>query len=683
MRKTKAQKLAEIHLEAVQEFDSIYSAVREEREQCLEDRRFYSIAGAQWEGSLSEQFDNKPKFEVNKIHLAVLRIINEYLNNRITVDYYSKDGSENDETADLMDGLYRACEQESSAEEAYDNAFEEGAAGGMGAWRYTTAYEDEEDEEDDKQRIMIEPIYDADSSVFFDLGAKRQDKRDATRCFVITSMTPQAYESEYGDSPQSWDKTITRSEFDWATNDVVYVAEYYVVEHKKEIIEVWEMLDGTEERIRQSELEEHIERLEAIGAKLARTKTVKVRKVHKYILSGGGILEDCGYIAGKSIPIVPYYGKRWFVDNIERCMGHVRLAKDAQRLKNMQLSRLGEIAALSPIEKPIFTAEQVSGHEYMWAEDNLKDYPYLLVNPITDANGSEIPGGPVAYTKPPSVPQAMAALLQLTEEDMNDLLGGSAQMDMPNPAISGVALDIQQNRLDMQSYIYMSNMAKAIKRGGEIFLEIAQDIYVEEGRKMKVVDKQGATDQVELMVPYVKNGEQIYKNDLSRAKLDVATTVGPTSSSKRAATVRALTSMIGLSDDPETKQVLAAMALMNMEGEGVDEIRDYFRQKLIKLGVIEPTQEEAEALMAAAQNQKPSAQDQYLQAAAQEAQAKAVKAQADTIYTQARADETRAKTAETLAEIDIKRGEQAMNVIEKFGPRVTPPSFPNAPVEEF
>jgi hypothetical protein len=35
------------------------------------------------------------------------------------------------------------------------------------------------------------------------------------------------------------------------------------------------------------------------------------------------------------------YGKRWFVDNIERCMGHVRLAKDPQRLKNMQLSKLG------------------------------------------------------------------------------------------------------------------------------------------------------------------------------------------------------------------------------------------------------------------------------------------------------------------------------------------------------
>ena len=124
-RKTKAEKLASIHQEAMTEFDSIQSALRDERLQCLQDRRFYSIAGAQWEGPLGEQFDNKPKFEVNKIHLSVIRIINEYRNNRITVDFVSKEGLETDDLADTCDGLYRADEEDSGAEEAYDNAFEE------------------------------------------------------------------------------------------------------------------------------------------------------------------------------------------------------------------------------------------------------------------------------------------------------------------------------------------------------------------------------------------------------------------------------------------------------------------------------------------------------------------------------------------------------------------------------
>ena len=42
-----------------------------------------------------------------------------------------------------------------------------------------------DDDEDDRQRIRFEPIYDADSSIYFSLGAKRQDKSDAKSCYVL------------------------------------------------------------------------------------------------------------------------------------------------------------------------------------------------------------------------------------------------------------------------------------------------------------------------------------------------------------------------------------------------------------------------------------------------------------------------------------------------------------------
>ena len=190
------ERLQKIHRAALIQFDAIQSALRDERRQCLEDRRFATIAGAQWEGQLEQQFANKPRFEVNKIHLSLIRIYNEYRNNRITVDYVSKDGTENDKLADTCDGLYRSDEQDSFADEAYDNAFDEGVAGGFGAWRLRAKYEDEEDPEDERQRVCIEPIFDADNSVYFDLDAKRQDKADAKHCFVITSLTHAAYDEE-------------------------------------------------------------------------------------------------------------------------------------------------------------------------------------------------------------------------------------------------------------------------------------------------------------------------------------------------------------------------------------------------------------------------------------------------------------------------------------------------------
>jgi hypothetical protein len=683
-RISRDQRLANVHAEALAQFDNVQSALRDERLQCLQDRRFYSLSGAQWEGPLWDIYENKPKFEVNKIMLSVIRIINEYRNNRITVDFVAKDGSKADKLAETCDGLYRADEQDSVADEAYDNAFEEAVGGGFGAWRLRTSYEDDEDEDNERQRIQIEPIFDADSSVFFDLNAKRQDKADARFCYVIYSMTYESYKEEWNDDPTSWPKIIHQYEFDWCTPDVVYIAEYYKVEDVTETIRIFRNIDGTEERYRAKDFEDDPElenTLAAIGSQEVRQRKIKSRKVHKYIMSGGKILEDAGYIAGKCIPIIPVYGKRWFVDNVERCMGHVRLAKDAQRLKNMQLSKLGEISALSSVEKPILTPEQVAGHQVMWAEDNLKDYPYLLINPITGPDGSQTVSGPVAYTRAPNVPPAMAALLQVTEQDMQDILGNPQGADKLVSNISGKAVEMIQQRLDMQTFIYMSNFAKAMKRCGEVWLSMAKDIYIEEGRTMKIINEDESTGTVTLMQPTIdqETGEVRMANDLSMAKFDVNVEVGPSSSSKRAATVRALTGMMQITQDPETLQVLGAMAMMNMEGEGISEVRDFFRQRLIRMGVVKPTEQEIEALMAEAeakgQQQDPNAI--FLQAAAEEAVAKAAQARANTIKTVADAELSRARTAETLAktgEIDQNMALTAAEAIQQaaLGEQVQP-----------
>lgn len=670
-RLTKAQ----IHETALIQFDTVQEALYQERKQCLEDRRFYSIAGAQWEGNLADQFKNKPKFEVNKVHLAVIRIINEYRNNRISVNFISRDGSDNDDLAEKCNGLYRSDEQDSCAEEAYDNAFEEAVGGGFGAWRLRAEYEDEEDEDSDYQRVRIEPIYDADSCVYFDLDAKRQDKSDATFCFVITSMSPKAYMDEWGDDPDTWNKAVTDTQYDWCTPDAVYVAEYYKVVKVKDTVYVYRGLDGAEEKFKEKDFKDDPmleDNLLARGFDLIRKKNIKCKRVRKYVLSGGKVLEDCGFIAGKHIPIVPVYGKRWFIDNIERCMGHVRLCKDAQRLKNMQLSKLGEISALSSTQKPVLLAEQIIGHEQMWAEDNLKDYPYLLINKVLDASGQPVAMGATSYTQPPQVPPAMAALMQVTDVDLKEILGNQEAGEEIQSNISGKAIELIQTRLDMQSFIYISNMSKAIKRSGEIWLGMATDIYVEEKRVLKTVGEQGEISNTELSKPTMTDqGEIEYESDLSKAKFDVAVDVGPTSASRKAATVRALTGMMQIVQDPQTAMVLTSMAMMNMEGEGLSDTRAYFRDQLVKMGAIKPTEEEQQELMAQQQNQQPDPQALYLQAEAEKSQALAVKAQADTALTMARSKETIAKTAAALADIDREDQKQLFDEAERLGQAVS------------
>ena len=679
-RPSKEERLQKVHAEARSQFERVWASTKETRLQCQEDRRFAGVPGGQWEGRLGEQFENRPKPEINKVQIALMRIYAEYRNNRIAADFVPKDGSTDQDLADVCDGLYRADEQDSCAEEAYDNAFDEGVTGGIGAWRLRSDYENPDDDEDERQRIRFEPIFDADSSVFFDTDARRYDKSDAGACWVVYTQERAAYVAEWGDDPQTWPSGTEYKEFDWCTPDLVYLCEYYRVERKPHRVHTFAGPDGQEvkytddELMEAAEVEDEQENVEsAIGVMTLRgfvklrEKRVKKRRVHKYIMSGGKVLEDCGYIAGPNIPIVVFYGKRWMIDGVERCQGHVRLAKDAQRIKNMMYAKLMELNAESSTEKDIMTPEQVAGHQLMWAEDNIKRYPYLLINPVTDASGNKVPQGPVGKKTPPQVPQSLAALMQQSEVDMMDILGRPQDGQEVISNMSGKAVELIQQRLDMQAFLYMSNFAKAMRRSGEIWLGMAKEVYVEPERKMKMLGEMMNIESITLAEPvFGEGGELTTRNDLTRADFDVTVVVGPSFASKRDATVRALTGVLQMVTDPGDAKILQAVILTNMEGEGLSDVNEYYRKQLVGMGVLQPNDEEREQMEAAAQQeQQPDPQAVFLESEAEKnlAQAELDRARALQIAAQvdkhvAEVDNIDADTAKKEAEtLDILRGE--------------------------
>lgn len=671
-RPSKEQRFTDKHAFFRTDFGRIQSATRDVRLQCLSDRRFYSIPGAQWEGPVGVQFANKPRFEFNKTHLAVLRVVNEYRNNRITVGFIPKDGSQADELADTCAGLFRADEQDSGAQEAYDNSFEEGTSGGMGAFRVRARNVDESEDDDTRQRLAIEPIYEADTCVFFSLDSKRYDKADAKRCYVLNGMSYSDYEDEWHDSPSSWPKDISMSEFDWCTPDIVWVAEVYEVEETTELVHYFRGIalnddEPNELVLTDAELNEpgKAHELQVTGFQEVRQKRRKVKKVRKYLMNGSRILSDEGYIAGDCIPIIPFYGKRWYVDGIERYQGHVRLARDAQVLDNMIKSWLAEMAARFDIEKPVVTPEMIAGHADMWAEDAIEKFPYLVLNSVIDpvTQQSQLPV--LQYTKAPNIPPVMAALAQLAATALEDMLGNQQAGEVMQPNQSGKAVELIQQRLDMQTFIYVDNFKKSIKRLGEVWQSMVRDVLVETGRKMKTIDQADQTGTVELMKPMMnkETGEKYTANDMARAKFDVVPDVGPSSSSRRAATVRALTGVLAMTQDPDTVNVLTSMIMMNLEGEGMTDIRGFYRKKLVSMGVIEPTEDEKkdiEAAQQAAGNQPPDAQTQFLQASAQKEMANAANLAEQTKLNAAKTEQTHADTLATLAGIGDKQAGHAL-----------------------
>lgn len=683
-------RLRAVHAQALKEFDLIQEAVHDEREECLRDRRFCFVPGAQWEGSLLDQFQDKARFEMNKIAMSLTRAMGEARNNPITISFVSKDGSDSD-LADACNKIFRAIDRKTQSVAAYNNAREESWSGGIGALRLRNAYENEEDPDDDQQCILIEAIYEADSCVFFDIGAKDQEKSDAKHCFVLTSMTPQEFEDEYGISPSTWDRTINNTQFDWCSPDLVYIAEYYKVEMKSETIRVFKNLLGEEEKFSQEDFDKADkdmaddaeegdpeamnpdgtpkltmeEQLKAQGYEFVRTKTVKRRKIHKYILSGIEVLEDCGYIAGKNIPIVPFYGQRRFIDGVERCQGLVRIAKDAQRLKNMQTSKLAEQSAMASNGVPIFTPEQMAGHTEMWRDLNRKNFSYALVNTITDQNGNPMPAGPIAYTQPPQIAPAQAALLQLTDQDMKEMLAVDANQDKVLSNISGKAVELQKMAQDVSLLIYFDNFAVGLERVAEVFLGMAPEVYVEPERKVKALGAMGDADTIVINKPSMIAGKAALENDMTEADFDVTYEIGPSSTTQRQATLRAMMDLVALPNmDPQTGQVLQLKAIQNMDGEGVADVQEYARKKLVQMGVGKPTDEEAAAM--AQQAQAPDQQQEALRAMANQADAEATKARADVVETIAATEKLKAQTMQILVEIENDKDSKNVELIQQL-----------------
>ena len=685
---------AEIHAEALRRYHEIINVNRDEREQCREDRRFYAVSGAQYDGAIGEQYENKPQIEVNKTHLSIIKIQAAHRENPITCDFVSREGVGSDQLASVCDGLFRSDEQDSSAQEAYDNAFEEAVGGGVGAFRLRTVWEDEYDEDDDRQRIEFEPIFEADQRVFFDNNAKDHSKKGAMFGFVLDPYTPEAYKAHFDDNPAQWPEAL-RKELgnDWITDDSIMVADYYRVEEERVKFDWYKDVSDKETKY-EAELvtPEMKAEFKAIGTFKTRSKTVRRRKVMKYILSGNRVLNPGGErIPGPHIPVVPCYGKRVIVDNVERCLGHVRLAKDIQRLKNMVMSFLAEIASKSPIPKPIFYPEQTAGHEYMWESDAVEDYAYLHINPIEDGEGNIIVSGPVGMTKAPDIPPALAVLLQMVDIDLKDLLGNQQQGEEVRSNISGDVIQQIHAKLDLQEFIYISNQAKSIQRGGEIWLGMAQEVYTDDGRTMKSVNRLGETTSVVINKPVLsKAGAVEPETDLTKAKFNVYTSVGPASSSKKAATLRNITNMMKVgAGDEESELVMKLFAMMNIEGEGMDQMREYASMKLVRMGIVDPSDEQAEKLKeedAAKAQEPPDANTLYLQAEAdkakaqaEEARAKTETAKATTAKNIADAIKTEAETVAKLADLHPNDRDQVLGIYSQMkaaGVQSMPPPQP-------
>ncbi|EEH2387671.1 portal protein [Salmonella enterica subsp. enterica serovar Newport] len=674
-----AETLEKKHERIMLRFDRSYTPQQDVREKCIEATRFARVPGGQWEGAtaagtkLDDRFEKYPKFEINKVATELNRIIAEYRNNRITVKFRPGDKEASEELANKLNGLFRADYEETDGGEACDNAFDDAATGGFGCFRLTSMLVNEYDPMDERQRIAIEPVYDPSRSVWFDPDAKKYDKSDALWAFCMYSLSPEKYEAEYGKTPPaSLDvTTMTSWEYDWFGPEVVYIAKYYEVRKESvDVISYRQPITGEIATYDSDQIEDIEDELALAGFQEVARRSVKRRRVYVSVVDGQNFLEKPRRIPGEHIPLIPVYGKRWFIDDIERVEGHIAKAMDPQRLYNLQVSMLADSAAQDPGQVPIFDPEQVRGLEKHWEDRGKKRPAFLVARAPRDKAGNPIgPAAPGSFTPAPQLSPAIATMLQLTSADIQEVTGSSQAMQQMPSNIAQETVNNLMNRADMASFIYLDNMAKSLKRAGEVWLSMAREVYGSE-REVRVVNEDG-TDDIALMNAQVvdsQTGRVVALNDLSTGRYDVTVDVGPSYTARRDATVSVLTNVLStmLPNDP-MRPAIQGIILDNIDGEGLDDFKEYNRNQLLTSGIVKPRNEKEQQIVMQAQQAAANQQNPEMvlaQAQMVAAQAEVQKATNETAQTQIKAFTAQQDAMESQANTVYKLA-QARNIDDK------------------
>jgi hypothetical protein len=112
-----------------------------------------------------------------------------------------------------------------------------------------------------------------------------------------------------------------------------------------------------------------------------------------------------------------------------------------------------------------------------------------------------------------------------------------------------------------------------------------------------------------------KTGASTFTTLSLNASFFVLTSIAPNARTQKEAVNQTLLNMLQVTQmTPELSQVIVATVLLNTEGSGLDDLKAFVRNQLLKAGAVKPTDEEKAAMEQAAQNVPPDANTEFLNA---------------------------------------------------------------------
>lgn len=611
-------------------YDRAVEADQYNRELAIEDLKFVTVPGNQWDEQQRKARKGRPCYEFPILRSHWRQVVNDQKKARPGIKIRPvEDGDV--KGAELRQGLIRNIESRSNAERAYDAAFELVTASGFGAWRISTEYSTDDSWDQD---LCVRPIPDPLTSVWFDPDAKSPDGRDAKYAFVEETMSRDRFKELY---PKAELVSFeSAKEFGtWFCEDTVRVAEYLRLEPVTKTLLL--LSDGR--TVDAADLDaETAAQLQTEGVTITRQRSVKTHKVVSSIVSGAEEIDGPYDSVFDRIPIVPVYANRHFIEGKWVWCGMVRFSRDPQRLLNYNFTTGQEILAKQHKATPIVTPKMLEGAgvKALWDKSNTIDVPYLPITP-----DPQMPAGP-QFLSPPPVHAAFAQFGQLAV-DMLKASDGifDASVGARSNETSGRAIMARQQEGDTATFDYQDALNFGIQSTGEILLSALPKVY-DTPRAIRVLGKDGGEDFVQLYQP-LPDGRVL--NDLSAGKYDVTVTTGPSYDTQRMEFVDALVQLS--QGNPLIGQAVPDLIVGSMDFPKADEAAERLKMLLpppVQQAMQQKDQSPAVVqLQAQMQQMADMAQQQMgeLQQKLQQAEAKASSKVADELKQQIAAEQLR------------------------------------------
>lgn len=511
-------------------YERAVEAERENRLKAIDDYRFVAIPGHQWDEAQRRARKGRPCYEMPILRSTWRQVVNDQKKARPAIKVRPvEDGDK--EGAELRQGLIRNIESRSNSERVYDKAFELLTAAGFGCWRVSTAYSSDDAWDQD---IVIEPITDPLTSVWFDPDAKHDDCRDAEYCFIEETLSREAFLRRFpGAQEVDWESLIRTRKFgDWFGEDSVRVVEYI----RRVPVTKTLLLLSDGRTVDADEAVKMADQLAAEGISVVRERKVNAHKVISSICTGAEEVEGPTELVFDRIPVIAVYANRHFVDGKWEWCGMVRAARDPQKLANYNITTAQEALAKQHKAVPIVTVKMLEGAnvKQLWDASNAVDVPYLPITP-----DPTMPGGP-NFLSPPPIHAAFVEFGRMSVDLVKMATGiYDASLGARTNETSGRAILARQQEGDTATFDYQDALSFAIQSTGELILNALPKVY-DTPRVVRVIGVDGKEKQVRL---YEEDGRGNKLNDLSVGKYDVTISVGASFDTQRLEFIDAIRSL--------------------------------------------------------------------------------------------------------------------------------------------